>query len=93
MNVNVDLMKENAIQMLCECKKHHVCEKDYTWNPSTCNYENGKYLASIIDHSTITFDEIIESYVKLSPKDTKLSPKDNNNKETKTTFNEEKSSL
>ena len=25
----------------CECKKHHVCEKDYAWNPATCNCENG----------------------------------------------------
>ena len=23
----------------CECKKCHVCEKDYVWNPATCNYE------------------------------------------------------
>ena len=22
-------------------KKHHVCEKDYIWNLSTCNCENG----------------------------------------------------
>ena len=21
----------------CECKKRRVCEKDYIWNPSTCN--------------------------------------------------------
>ena len=20
----------------CECKKRHVCEKDYVWNPFTC---------------------------------------------------------
>ena len=20
----------------CECKKVHVCEKDYVWNPATC---------------------------------------------------------
>ena len=24
----------------CECKKHHICEKDYVWNPATYNYEN-----------------------------------------------------
>ena len=46
----------------CECKKRHVCEKDYIWNPATCSCENGKYLASIIDDSAITCDEIIESY-------------------------------
>ena len=32
----------------CDCKKHHICEKDYVWNPATC-CENGKYLASIMD--------------------------------------------
>ena len=25
----------------CECKKCHVCEKDYVQNPATCNCENG----------------------------------------------------
>ena len=29
----------------CECKKHHIYEKEYVWNPSTCISENGKYLA------------------------------------------------
>ena len=46
----------------CECKKRHICEKDHIWNPATCSCENGKYLASIMDDSTITCDEIIESY-------------------------------
>ena len=45
-----------------ECKKYHVCEKDYVWNPATCSCENGKYLARIIDNSAITYDEVIESY-------------------------------
>ena len=31
----------------CECKKHHICEKDYIRNPATCSCEDGKYLASI----------------------------------------------
>ena len=43
-------------------KKIYVCEKDYVWNPATCNCENGKYLASIMDDSTIICDEVIESY-------------------------------
>ena len=34
----------------CECKKHHVCEKDHIWNPATSSCKNGKYLASIIDN-------------------------------------------
>ena len=38
-----------------------MCEKDYTWNPSTCTCENGKYSGSIISDSIITLDEIIEA--------------------------------
>ena len=34
------------------------------WNPTTCSCENGKYLASVIDDSAITCDEVIESYEK-----------------------------
>ena len=34
----------------------------YVWNPATCNCENGKYLASIIDNSTIICDELIKPY-------------------------------
>ena len=52
----------NNSKCWCECKKHHICEKDYVSNPATCNCENGKYLASIMDDSTIIFDEVRESY-------------------------------
>ena len=45
-----------------ECKKRHVCKKDFVSNPTTCNCENGKNLASIMDDSEITCDEFIESY-------------------------------
>ena len=48
----------------CNCRKRRVCEKDHVWNPSTCNWENGKYLASIIDDAAIMCDEVIESYDK-----------------------------
>ena len=48
----------------CECKKRHICEKDYIWNPTTCSCGNGKCLATIIDDSAIICDEIIESYDK-----------------------------
>ena len=37
------------------------CKKGYVWNPATCSHKNGKYLASIMNDSVITFDEIIES--------------------------------
>ena len=46
----------------CECKKIHVCEKDYIWNPATVNCENGKYLASIMDDLAIICDEVIKWY-------------------------------
>ena len=46
----------------CEWEKNHVYEKDYVWNPATCLCENGKYLASIMDDSTIICDEVIKSY-------------------------------
>ena len=46
----------------CECKKRHVCEKGYVWNAATCNCENGKYLASIMDDLEIMCDETIEPY-------------------------------
>ena len=39
----------------------HVCENDYVWKSGTCSCENGKYLASVIDHSGIMCDEVIES--------------------------------
>ena len=47
----------------CEWKKHHICENDYIWNPTTCIGGNRKYLASIMDDSVITCDEIIEETV------------------------------
>ena len=34
-------------------------QKGYSWNPSTCVFENSKYLRSIGNISVIEFDEII----------------------------------
>ena len=36
-------------------------------NPATCSCENGKYLASIIDNSVITCDEITDAETKTIP--------------------------
>ena len=47
---------------MLECKKINVWEKDYVYNPATCNCEKGKYLASIMDDSIITSNEVINSY-------------------------------
>ena len=63
----------------CECKKH-ICEKDYTWNPATYSCEYGKYLASIIDDSAITCDEIIDGKAKSYDKESKTVPTDFNEK-------------
>ena len=41
-----------------DCKKTHVCEKDYVWHPTLCNSENPKYEASIMDK--IICDEVID---------------------------------
>ena len=54
----------NNSKCRCECKKRHVCEKDYVSNPATCNCENGKYLASIMDDSAIICDEVIHADAK-----------------------------
>ena len=54
----------NNNQCWCECKKSHVWKKDYVWNPATCNCENEKYLASIIDDSGIICDEVIDVEMK-----------------------------
>ena len=37
-----------------------MCKKDYICNPATCSCKNSKYLASIIDDSVISCDEIKE---------------------------------
>ena len=39
-----------------------MCENDYAWSPATCNFKNGKYLANIMDNSTIIFNKVIDSY-------------------------------
>ena len=46
----------------CGCKKRHVCEKNYIWNPATSSCENGKYLGRITNDSAVMCDEVIESY-------------------------------
>ena len=64
MNANLSLMiernsdkKRNNDKCWCECKTHHICEKDYIWNPATCSCKNGKHLTNIIDSLVITRQE------------------------------------
>ena len=54
--INVNMSVKNDVYL----------EKDYVWNPSTCNSENGKYVANIMDDSGIICDEIIEFLMKKS---------------------------
>ena len=49
--------KWNNDKCRCECKKHHIWEKYYIWNPATCSCKVGKYLPNIMDDSVITCDE------------------------------------
>ena len=55
-------MKQNVIQVnggIMINDDVSLCEKDYVWNPATCNYENGKELTSIKNDSAIICDEIV----------------------------------
>ena len=49
----------NSDRCRCECKKIHVCEKDYIWN-HVRNCRNREKLASIMDDSNVIFDNIID---------------------------------
>ena len=40
---------------------HDVCKKYFVWNPAACTCKNDKYLASIIDDSVLTCEEMKES--------------------------------
>ena len=42
--------------------KRIIYAKKIVWNLATCNYENGKHLASIMDDSTIICYEVIMLY-------------------------------
>ena len=79
---NVILIKGGImINVAAIAKKHHICEKDYIWNPATCSCKNGKYLASIIDNSVIMCDEIIDAEGKSYNEETKTFTTNFNEKE------------
>ena len=48
--VNVDVSVKNIMYV-----------KKYVWNPATCRWSNGKYVASIMDNSAIICDEVVGS--------------------------------
>ena len=41
-----------------KCKKYGTCEKDYSFNSSTCSSESSRYWKSIVYDSIIACDEI-----------------------------------
>ena len=65
MTLNVNSIVQHVIQIICnnginvECKICCTCKKDYSSNPSTCIYNNNRYLKSFVVDSVIAFDEII----------------------------------
>ena len=50
-------------------------KKGHIWNPATCSCKNGKYLASIIDDSVITCDEVINAEAKSYDEETNFNEK------------------
>ena len=77
LNVNVNFIERNSNEKWnnnkcsCECKKRHICEKEYVWNPATFSCKNGKYLASIIDDSVTMCGEIIDAEAKSNVEEAK----------------------
>ena len=57
-------IKVGAKENITIQRKHCMCKKIYIWNPATCTCKIGKYLASIIDDSVNTCDEIIDVEAK-----------------------------
>ena len=61
--------KWNNNKCWCECKdpkEQNTFEKDYIWNSTTCSCKKVEYLASTIDDSVITCDEIINAADRVS---------------------------
>ena len=67
--MNASLIVENVIQIKSgiminagvRVKNYQTCYENYSWNPTTCICENGKYLRSIADDLVITCDETINA--------------------------------
>ena len=53
------------------CFRWYLCRKKYIWNRATCSCKSGKYLASIINDSLITCDEIIDAEAKFNNEERK----------------------
>ena len=59
----------------CQRELNYCTSKnDYSWNPSMCICENGKYLKHIADTSVIVHDEIINATDSVSANVTNTTP-------------------
>ena len=67
----IKIKKKKDISCWCNRKKHHICKKFDIWNPATCSCKNDRYLASIIDNSVITCEEITDVDAKSYDEETK----------------------
>ena len=56
-------------------QKWSYLKKNYILNLAICSCENSKYLASIIDDSVITYDEIIDTEAKSYNEETNFNGK------------------
>ena len=66
-NVHVSLMEENVTWIKSgitinagvssKIQENIICEKDCTWNPSTCSCKNNDYMTSITEDSVITWNK------------------------------------
>ena len=59
--IQVKMGIKKSIDVAAKIQENIMCEKNYICNPSTCTYENGKYLESIVDDSVIMCDKIINA--------------------------------
>ena len=50
--------KSNNRTCQCKCKIYLKCKEDYSWSPSLCIYENGKYLKSVANTSVTKVSEV-----------------------------------
>ena len=72
------LLGELSINVAASVKS--IIDKGYIWNPATCNCKNGKYLASIIDNSVITCEEVRDAEAKPYGEETKATAANFNEK-------------
>ena len=56
------------VGVIAKIWKKILCERDFTWNPSTCTCKNGKYSGSIIGDSVFMCDDIIVAAKAVSRK-------------------------